>query len=356
MQQLESILLDLRLAMRSLRRTPGVTLTVIVTLILAIGANTVLFSIVYAVLFKPLPYPDPDRLVWIGESGNSKRADYDLVLTSDIADWRAQSHSLAGIGALDLGPETLTFNGESQRIWAVGASESLDHILGVPPAIGRGFVREELKLGGPKAVLLSDNLFRKRFGGDPTILGRSIVLSGRLYNVVGVLPVDFRLPLAASTSENPTDVDAILSAPIDQAQARASGAIARLKPGVSFFAVRAELGTILEASKKGRPSSTLSAQSERQLRMMPLHERIVGKSRLMLMALWGAVTFVLLVACVNVANLLLVRSAARTRETAIRVAMGARRSRLVRQFLAESLVLAVVGGTAGLLLASWGLD
>jgi putative ABC transport system permease protein len=354
-QQLESILQDLRYAIRSLRHTPGVTLTVIVTLILGIGANTILFSIVYGVLFRPLPYPDPDKLVWIGESGNSKRAGYELVLTSDISDWRAQSHSLTGIAALDLGPETLTFSGESQQIWTVGASDSLDRILGVPLAIGRGFLREELTLGGPKAVLLSDNLFRKCFGADSAIIGKSIVLSGQLYRVAGVLPAGFLLPLSASASENPADVDAILSAPIDPAQPRASGALARLKPGVTFSAVRAELTTILEASKKGRPSSASSGQSDRELRFVPLHERIVGKSRLMLMALWGAVTFVLLVACVNVTNLLLAKSAARTRETAIRVALGARRTRLVRQFLVESLVLAVTGGFAGLLVASVGL-
>jgi len=345
---LESILQDLRFALRSLRHTPGVTLTVLVTLMLGIGANTILFSVVYEVLLRPLPYPDPGNLVWIGESGNSKRAGYDLVLTSDIADWRAQSRSLAGIAALDLGPETLTFHGESQRIWAVGASESLDRILGVPPAMGRGFLPEELTLGGPKAVLLSDNLFRKRFGGDPAIIGKSIALSGQFYSVAGVLPASFRLPLSASASESPSEIDVILSAPIDPAQSRASGALARIKPGVSFSTMRAELGTILETSKKER-------QPDRELRVLPLHERMVGKSRLMLMVLWGAVTFVLLVACVNVTNVLLAKSAARSHETAIRVALGARRIRLVRQFLAESLVLAIAGGLAGLLVASVGL-
>ena len=331
------------------------TVPVIVTLMLGIGANAVLFSIVYAVLFRPLPYEDPDRLVWIGETGNSKRAGYELVLTSDIADWRAQSRSLARIAALDLGTETLTVNGELDRLWAVGASESPDRILGVSPMIGRGFLPEELRLGGPKVVLLSHRLFRRRFGADSAILGKAISLSGKLYGVVGVLPPGFHLPLSAATAESPIEIEAILSAPIDPAQRRASGALARLKSGVSFETARAELATILETSKKAHPRTTSDGHSDRQLRMAPLHERIVGKSRPVLIALWGTVTFVLLIACINVSSLLLARSAARTRETAIRAALGASAVRLVRQFFAESILLAFDGGTAGLLMALWGV-
>ena len=355
MALLESIWQDFRFGARSLVRTPVVTLSIVTTLMLGIGANAVLFSIVYTVLFKPFAYRDPEQLLWIGESGNSKRAGYELVLTADIADWHAQSHSLAAIAAIGLGQETLTVNGQLDRLWAVEMSESPDRIFGISFVIGRGFLSEELALGGPKAVLLSDRLFRRRFAADPAILGQAITLGGQFYSVVGVLPPDFHLPLPASTSADPVEVEAILAAPLDPARRLASGAIARVKPHLSLQTLYAELAAILERSKKAHPSTASIQGSDRKLRIATLHERVVGRSRLMLIALWGAVTAVLLIASVNVTNLLLAKAAGRTRENAIRAALGAGRTRLIRQFFLESLMLSSIAAGAGLLLAVCGI-
>lgn len=348
---LETLWQDLRFGARSLKRAPGMAATVVLTLMLGIGANSALFSVIDTVLFKPLPYRDPDRLVWISEANDPQNdTGVELVAIPDIVDWRARAHSLSSIAGLGLGRTALNVDGDAELIWSVSLSEPTEKILGVAPALGRGFFPEDLKAGAHQVVLLSDHLYRRRFGADSGIVGKAISLDGELCTVVGILPPDFRLTAGLPSTGPLAEADIIVNEALDPAQRFTIGAIARLNDGVKFESARTELNAILSASKM---QGGVAGGSKRVLHMRPLLRQMTGASRAPLLILWAAVAFVLLVACVNVTNLLLARSASRSRETAIRMALGAGRFRLIRQLLTESLLLSSAGGAAGLLLAFW---
>jgi putative ABC transport system permease protein len=332
-----------------LRRNPGFTFIAVLTLSLGIGANSAIFSVVNAVLLRSLPYRDPDRLVMVNYYRS--RMLNDFALAAEFWEWRDQAKSFEQIAACRFGTADLTGSGEPERLNAGFASADLFATLGAAPALGRTFTPAEDTMEGAQSVILSDKLWRRRFGGDPQVIGRTLTLGGQSRTVIGIMPPGFRfldeadlwLPLALNVSQQVRR----------QGNAVRVRVIARLKPGVTLEAARADLSVILDRQRQSFPLYRL--YGDVQVRITGLTESLVGNVRLALLALFGAVLFVLLVACANVANLLLARSAARQKEMAIRAAVGAGRWRLVRQSLTESLLLSLAGGLAGLLAAKWGV-
>jgi putative ABC transport system permease protein len=340
---------DVRYGIRMLRKSPGFTFVAALTLALGIGANSAIFSVVNAVLLRSLPYRDPNRLVMASYSRS--RLPNDFALASEFLEWRDQAKSFEQIAAYRFDTADLTGSGEPERLNACFASAGLFATVGVAPALGRAFTPEEDTAGGAQAVILSDGLWRRRFGGDQQVMGRTLTLGGQSRTVIGIMPPGFHLtgeadlwlPLALNAAEH-----------LNRKQALRVKVIARLKPGMTPEAARAELSVILERQRQAFPKF-YDRYGAIQAMVTGLSESLVGNIRLALLALFGAVLFVLLIACANVANLLLARSAARQKEMAIRAAVGAGRWRLVRQSLTESLLLSLVGGLAGLLLARWGV-
>jgi putative ABC transport system permease protein len=342
---IETIFQDLRYGLTMLRRNPGFTFVAVLTLALGIGANTAIFSVVNAVLLRSLPYRDPDRLVILSHYQEQARDDGNAT-GGDFLRWRDLAKSLEKIAAFWFGTIDITISGRPERLNAGWASADLFATLGFAPAVGRTFTTEEDTAGGPPVVILSDTLWRRRFGGDPQVIGHTLIIENKNRTIIGVMPPGFRFP---------EDSDIWLPVALDVAKEMGGeeGAvvkvIARLKPGVSLEAARADLSVILERQRQAFPSNYADIKP----RILSLSESMVGKVRLALLILFGAVAFVLLIACANVANLLLARSAARQKEMAIRAALGAGRLRLARQLLTESLLLSLAGGSAGLLAAKW---
>ncbi|MBO0862775.1 MAG: ABC transporter permease, partial [Chloracidobacterium sp.] len=343
---LETTFQDLRYGLRRLRRNPGFTSVAALTLALGIGANTAIFSVVNAVLLRSLPYREPDHLMLI--SHYQPIGEIDEATGADFLDWRDKAKTFEQIAAYDFDTADLTGDGEPERLNTGMVSANLFATLGVAPALGREFTEAEDTYGGQGVVILSDGLWRRRFGADPQVIGRSITLGGQSRTVVGIMPGGFRF------SED-TDLWAPLALNVAQELGRERNVLlsvlARLKPGVTPEAARADLSLILERQRQDFPNKYTGVR----IRVIGLSERLTGNVRLALMVMFGAVAFVMLIACANVANLLLARAAARQRELAIRAAVGAGRLRLVRQLLTESLLLSLLGGGAGLLSAKWGV-
>jgi putative ABC transport system permease protein len=341
---------DLRFAVRVLRRQPGFTVVVLVTLMLGIGANTAIFTVVDAALLRPLPYREPDRLVHLWETHRGDVSDRSEASYPDFLDWRSRSRAFAAIEGYDPTNLTVTADGtEPVMLRGARVTPGFFPMLGVKPILGRAFLPEESVAGGAPVVLLTHGFWQRRLGGDPRVIGRPLILDRRRYAVVGVLPRDFHFA--------PVE-DAELWLPIDPAVRRASerfnhwlNVVARLKPGVTFTAARSDLSAVMRHLGAQYPETNAG----RDVALVPLREEIVGAVRPTLLVLFGAVGCVLLVACVNVAGLMLARSAARGREIAVRSALGAARSRIVRQLLAESALLAVAGGLLGAVTAQLGV-
>ena len=343
---------DLRYAFRVLRKSPSFALTAVVTLALGIGANTAIFSAVKAVLLNQLPYRDPDRLVKLGEAdAGEKRAE--TVGYTTAYDWRRLSHSFESMSLYRDAAGAIVERGEPELVSGLRVNYDFFDTLGIRMQIGRGFLPEEDRPDRRYEVVLAHGLWTRRFGGDPNIVGRVIRLSDSSFTVVGVLPAGFRpleIPGSAGTPEIFEPLGYALTDPWACRDCQHLQLIARLKQGVPAAQAHAELNTIMADLVRHYPASY---PPQARVAFEPLRDHIVGSVSTALWVLMGAVGFVLLIACVNVANLMLARATGRAKEMALRAALGAARWRLIRQLITESLLLAVAGGIAGVLLGWW---
>jgi putative ABC transport system permease protein len=350
---------DLRYGARMLLKKPGFTLIAVFTLALGIGANTAIFSVVNAVLLRPLPFKNPEQLFTLRERypdlGEATPA------AGNYRDWQAQNRVFAQMAIYDPYRKfNLTHEDRPERIAGAAVSASLFAVLGVGPARGRVFLPEEEQPGRDQVVIVSHELWRRRFASDPDMVGKTITLDGVNRTVIGVMPEGFQFPGGSGTYNRiHTPPPAELWAPLaldaarwGQRSSHYLSAIARLKPEISIEHAQTEMDAIQQRLKQQYPNDAVGSH----VNIVPLMAQVVGAARPALLILWGAVALVLLIACVNVTNLLLSRATARKKELTIRAALGASRLRVIRQLLTESLLLALAGGAIGVILATWGIE
>ena len=346
---------DLRYGLRMLWKSRGFTAVAVLALALGIGANTAIFSVVNAVLLRPLPFVNAERLVKVYGGRARGGTGYTPVSYPDFADYKKQAQSFERVAGYSLAGTTLmSGGGEPERLDGAVVSAELFPMLDAKPALGRVFSAEEDQPGAAPVVVLSDELWRRRFNSDPEIVGRELKLGGRTATVLGVMPAGFKFPVQADRVDywSPLSSDPGIAPMLMARGMRFLPVVASLKPNVTLRQAEAEMNTIASRLGAQYPETNTGGT----VHLESLHEDLVGDIRPALLVLLGAVGFVLLIACANVANLSLARSAARSREIAIRTALGASRVRVVRQLLTESLLLSLCGGAVGLMLALWGVD
>jgi putative ABC transport system permease protein len=337
---METFLLDLRYSLRNLVKAPAFTFVALITLALGIGANTAIFSVVNAVLLRALPYADPDRLVIIGQNG------YTSAPPANFFDWKRENHVFENMGAAEAWTPNLTGIDKPEQVVGLHVTSDVFPVLGVRPAVGRVFVPQEDRAGSDHEVVLSYGLWQRRYSGARDAIGQTLSLNGEAYTIVGVMPKGFRFaPYWVTKAE----IWAPLALNQNDRVRNSLRIFARLKPGVSVEQAQAEITTIAAGLEAQYPGTN------KNVSVVSLKEKVVGDIRPALLVLLGAVGFVLLIACANVAHMLLARASARQREIAVRAALGASRARIVRQALTESALLSLIGGTAGVLMAIWGL-
>jgi putative ABC transport system permease protein len=343
----------LRYAFRTLAKSRGFTVVAILTLALGIGANSAIFSVVNAVLLRQLPYADPDRLVllWGSDQADSDRRNQ--ISFTDMDDWRRQNHVFEGVAAYEHWDASMAGDFAPERVPGMQVSDGYFSLMRGTPLLGRVLLPEDQIDGKDYVVVLGYDLWQRKFGGDPKVVGRTVDISGRPYTIVGVMPASFH-PLPASLVGKHAELYRPVAEKHDENEraSRHLRAIARLKPGVTTAQAQAEIGLLARRQAAQHPES----DKGRGVHVVTLRDDLVRNLRQALLVLQGAVCFVLLIACANMANLLLARSAGRRKELAIRSALGAGRLDLARQALTESMLLALAGGTCGLCLASWGTD
>ena len=349
---MDSLIKDIRYGVRGLLKHPGFTALVVITLALGIGASTAIFSVVDSVLLRRLPYTNASRLVAIQElSPAGKRVQ---VTSANFLDWRAQNTVFENLAAIKQTTSNLALSDHAERIDLAQANANFFDVFGVKPQYGRLFIPQDEQAGHEPVVVVSNALWQRRFGSDPSLVGKPITLDGKNYTVVGVAPAGFQYPDKTELWVPPLKLVPELWPNQDVTQTRGMGylaAVATLKPGVSLPQAAAEMETITARLRQQYPNTN----NRRFNRVVSLQEHLVGDTNKLLWLLLGAVTFVLLIGCANVANLLLASGASRQKEMAIRTALGASRARVVRQLFTESTLLALTGGTVGLIIAFWGV-
>jgi putative ABC transport system permease protein len=354
---------EFRFALRNLIKTPGFTLVAVITVALAIAANTAVFSLVNALLIRPLPFKAPESLVLLFEKFAAQGLDQIPVSAPEYLDWEKQTRSYERIAAFNFANFNLTGGDMPERIQGAIVTPSLFPLLGVQPVKGRVFNESEFGEGNDGVVMISERLWRRRFNSDPQLVGTQLSVNGRSYTVVGIMPANFEFPLPLFGVQGGTFAEradmwkpiAFTKQELESRGSRSYGVIGRLKPGVTLAQAQAEADTIVANWHPLFPDNYEPA-TKFGATLYPMHDLVIGGMRPALMILLGAVAVVLLIACANLTTMLLARAGAREREFAIRLALGAGRMQLVRQMLAESILLALIGGTAGVMLAVWGLE
>src|ERR1044071_6275172 len=340
---METILQDLRYSLRSLRKNPGFTAAALIVLMLGIGTNSVIFTIVNAVLLRPLPLGEPERIVFLWGHSLKEANDHNSNSIPDVEDWKSQSQSFDAISGYAYRAYNLTGQQEPEPVQGAMVGADFFRVAGVEPTIGRTFRPEDEH---QNVVVLSHKLWESHFNSDPAVLGKSITLSNSPYTVVGVMPDGFLFPRKDVTAW--TTLASIYANPASKRRDyRFMKVIARIKPGVSVAQARAEINRVAGRLEQQYPESNTGLG----VNVVPVRDELLGDIRPRLLLVWAAVGFVLLIACANLANLLMARTAARGREVAVRAAVGATRGRIIRQLLTESLVLSFIGGLLGLGLA-----